>query len=204
MNRAAVLCLAAACFLSAGPAARASNINWSYHFVPDGHSVNFIHSNNAFGIVGLPGSGSGSHSSAPDSTTTISTKIWSFSTASASNPQAVNLPFAINLKITDHASGVSAYVSFSGALSGNIWKNGSSLNPTFSSPLTQAVDIDHHLYTITFKSFTPPEGTGHATGSFTFDVKVQHNPEPSTLVLAAIGVPFVGLRLRRRYRRRSG
>jgi hypothetical protein len=204
MNRAAAFCLAAACFLSAGAAARASQISWSYHFVSDGHPVNFVHSNKAFGIVGLPGNGSGSLHTNAGATTDISTKIWSFSTASASHPQSVvNLPFAVNLKITDNASGVSAYVSFSGALNGNIWNHGSTLHPTFSSPRTESVDINHHLFTVSFESFTPPEGAGHP-GKFTFDVKAQHNPEPSTLVLAALGVPFFGLTLRRRYRRRNG
>jgi hypothetical protein len=204
MNRAAAICLAAACFLSAGSAARASEISWSYQFVSDGHSVNFIHSNHAFGLIGLPGNGSGSRHTTDGATTDISTKIWSFSTASASHPQSVaNLPFAVNLRITDRASGVSAYVSFSGALSGNIWNNGSTLHPTFSGPPTRQVDINHHLFTVSYESFAPPKGPGHA-GKFTFDVKTQHNPEPPTLVLAAIGVPFFGVTLRRRYRRRNG
>ena len=204
MNRAAAICLAAACFLSAGSAAHASEISWSYHFVSDGHPINFVHSNKAFGLVGLPGNGSGSLHTSAGATTDISTKIWSFSTASASHPQSVgNLPFAINLKITDRASGVSAYVSFSGILSGNIWNHGSTLSAKFSGPTTQQVDINHHLYTVSYESFTPPEGPGHA-GKFTFDAKAQNNPEPSTLVLAAIGVPFFGVSLRRRARRRNG
>jgi hypothetical protein len=202
MNRAAALCLAAACFLSAGSAARASEISWSYQFVSDGHSVNFIHGNHAFGLVGLPGNGSGSRNTTAGATTDISTKIWSFSTASVSHPQSVvNLPFAINLKITDRASGVSAYVSFSGALNGNIWNHGSTLRPTFFGPRTESVDINHHLFTVSYESFAPPKGAGHP-GKFTFDVKAQHNPEPSTFVLAAIGVPFFGLTLHRHYRRR--
>jgi hypothetical protein len=199
MKRAAALCLAAACFLSAG-AARASNISWSYQFVSSGHDTNIITSNHAFGVVGLPGNGSGHLTTAAGATTDISTKIWSFSTASKSHPQTVNIPFAIDLKITDKASGLSEFVSFGGTLSGSIWNNGSNLKPTFSMPPNASVDIDHHLFTVAFESFKSPGGPGHP-GNFTFDVKASHNPEPSTFVLAAIGVPFFGMALRRRRRR---
>ena len=199
MKRAATLCLAAACFLSAG-AAQASNISWSYHFVSSGHNTHFITNHHAFGFVNLPGNGSGHLSTAEGATTDISTRIRSFSTASASNPQTVNIPFAIDLKITDKASGLSEFVSFAGTLNGNIWNNGSTLQAHFSSPLTASLDIDHHVFTVSFESFKAPGGAGHP-GNFTFDVKTSHNPEPSSLVLAALGVPFFGLTLRHRRRR---
>jgi hypothetical protein len=211
MNRATALCLAAACLFGADSAVRASQIvpmppvpisyGWGYKFVSSGHRLNFITSGNAFGIIGLPGNGGNSdmHTAATD-TTDISTKIWSFSTATAAHPQTVSdLPFAINIKLTDKASGLSEYVSFGGALNGNFWNNGSTLSPTFFGPLSKSVDINHHLFTVSFESFTPPAGLGHP-GEFVFDVSVHHNPEPSTLVLAGIGAPLFGLILRRRRR----
>jgi hypothetical protein len=206
MKRTAVLCLAAACFLGANPTARgdaipSSEFSWGYHFEPAGHPIHLITNNNAVGIIGLPGhGGSNDMHTASKALVDISTKVWAFSTATANHPQTVsNLPFAINLKLTDHASGLSEYVSFSGTLKGNLWKNGSTLSPTFTSPLTEQVNIDHHLYTVAFEKFTPPAGLGHP-GQFVFDVKVQHNPEPSSLVLAGIGMPLFGLILRRRRR----
>lgn len=212
MNRATALCLAAACLLAADSAVRASQIvpeppvpisySWGYKFVSSGHRLNFITSGNAFGIIGLPGSGGNNdmHTAATD-TTDISTRIWSFSTATAAHPQSVSdLPFAINLKLTDKSSGLSEYVSFGGALDGNLWNNGSTLSPTFFGPLSKSVDINHRSFTVTFESFTPPTGFGHS-GEFVFDVNVQHNPEPSTLVLAGIGAPLFSLYLRRRRRR---
>ncbi len=206
MKRAAVLCLAAACFLWAGSAARAdaissSEYNWGYHFEPDGHPIHIITNNNALGVVALPGNGgSDDMHSASKVPVDISTKVWAISTATASHPQTVtDLPFAINLKLTDHASGLSEYVSFSGALNGNLWNNGSTLSPTFTSPLTATVDIDHHLYTVAFERFVAPTGIDNP-GRFVFDVTVQHNPEPSSLVLAGIGMPLFGLIVRRRRR----
>lgn len=209
MNRATTLCLAAACLFGADSAVQASqivpepatfpSISWGYKFESSGHRLNFITTGNAFGIIGLPGNGgnNGMHTAATE-TVDISTKIWSFSTATAAHPQSVSdLPFAINLKLTDKSSGLSEYVSFGGALNGNLWNNGSTLSPTFFGPLSKSVDINHHLFTVTFESFTPPAGLGHP-GQFVFDVNVQHNPEPSTLVLAGIGAPLFGLYLRRR------
>jgi hypothetical protein len=206
MNRTAAFCLAAACFLSAGSAAHASNIsssdiNWGYRFVPSGHDTHLIANNNAIGVVSLAGHGHNNHMhTAPGATTDISTLVRAFSTASASHPQTVDVPFTLNLRLNDHASGLSGYVTFSGDLQGNLWRGGSSLTPTFTSPLTQHVDINHHLYTVTFESFKAPQGLGHP-GKFVFDVSVQHNPEPSSLLLAGIGAPFFGLALRRRRRK---
>jgi hypothetical protein len=201
MNRTAAFCLAAACLLSAGSAARASTISssefsWGYRFVPSGHDTYLIASNHAVGIVSLADLGHNDHMlTASGVTADIHTGVWAFSTASASNAQKVDVPFTLNLRLTDHASGLSGYVTFSGDLRGNLWKGGS----TFTSPLTLPVDINHHDYTVTFESFTAPQGLGHP-GQFVFDVSVHHNPEPSTLVLAGIGAPFLGLTLRSRRR----
>src|SRR6185437_13201855 len=199
MKRAAVLCLAAACFLWASSDADASPVsssefNWGYHFEPAGHPLTFITNHNALGVIGLPGNGGSNHMHTRSTTTVdISTKLWAFSTASAINPQTVtNLPFAINLRLSDHASGFSEYVSFSGTLNGTLWNNGSNLRATFISPRTADVNIDHHVYTVTFEKLTQPSGLGHP-GAFVFDVNVQHNPEPSSLVLAGIGMPLFGL-----------
>jgi hypothetical protein len=204
MNRAAAFCLAAACFLSAGSVTQASTISssefsWGYRFVPSGHDTHVIASNNAFGVISLAGFGHNDNMhTLPGQTADISTRVWAFSTASASNPQKVDVPFTLHLRLTDHASGLSRFVTFSGDLKGNLWKGGSTLSPTFSS-MTEKVDIDHHLYTVKFESFTAPQGLANP-GKFVFDVSVQHNPEPSSLVLAGIGVPFFGLALRRRRR----
>ena len=204
MNRTAAFCLAAACFLLVGSAQAStissSEISWGYRFMPSGQDTHLIASNHAIGIVSFSGLGHNNHMhTTAGATADISTRLSAFSTASANHPQTVDVPFTLKLRLSDHASGMSGYVTFSGDLKGDIWKHGSSLTPTFTSPLTQTVNIGHHDYTVTFESFTAPKGHGHP-GRFVFDVSVQHNPEPSSLVLAGIGVPFFGLALRRRRR----
>jgi hypothetical protein len=52
---------------------------------------------------------------------------------------------------------------------------------------------------VSFAGFTPPQGADQP-GKFVFDVTVRHNPEPSALVLAGMGMPFFGMVLRRRWR----
>jgi hypothetical protein len=204
MKRATLFCLAAAALLGAGPTAQASQIDWSYQFQSGGHELNFITTGKAFGVVILPGTGGANDlHTGPDDVTKASTQVLAFSTATAAHPQTVSdLPFAINLKLTDQASGLSEYVSFGGSLKGNLWNNGSTLSPTFFGPLTKTADIDQRLFTVTFDSFTPPAGF-NAPGQFVFDVKVHHNPEPSTLVLAGLGAPLFSLALRRRRLRRG-
>lgn len=165
--------------------------------MPSGHGTHIITNHSAVGFVSIPDRGHNNHMhTAAGVTTDISTPVWAASTAS--NPQTVDVPFTINLRLSDHSSGLSGFVTFSGDLEGTIWKGGSSLSPQFVSK-TETVDIDYHVYTVTFESFTAPQGLDHP-GKFVFDVSVQHNPEPSSLLLAGIGAPFFGLVLRRRRR----
>lgn len=203
MNRAAVLGLMAVCFLGTGPARASqidsSNVNWGYHFSAS-PTLSPINGANR-GVIFLTGSGASSHmQSAPNAATPISTSVWTLSNASSGSAQQVSgAPFALVLNIRDQASGITGAVTFTGNLNGTIWNSGSTLQPTFNSPTTESLHLGHEIYDITFKSFTPPSGNGKP-GQFTFTVSAHHNPEPSSLVLAAIGAPLFSLALRRRRR----
>jgi hypothetical protein len=204
MNRAAVFCLAAACFLGASPARASqidsSNINWGYRFSAS-PALTPIGTGADRGVVFLTGSGASNQmQSAPYAATPISTSVWTLSNASSDSPQQVaGAPFALVLNIHDKASGITGAVTFTGDLNGNLWKSGSTLQPTFNSPLTESLHLGHDIYDVSFKSFTPPSGNG-SPGQFVFNVTAHHNPEPSSLVLAAIGAPLFSLALRRRRR----
>jgi hypothetical protein len=205
MKRLNVLGWAVGCLLLAASTAQADAIstsyNWGYQFVADGSRWNMINNNNALGVVLVsPGIDPLFKQTAAGVTSAVSTPIMAWSSATMAHPQTVSdLPFAINLRLIDRASDVTEYASFGGTLSGNIWDHGSTLSPTFLSPLTQTLNIDHRLYTVSFAGFTPPQGADHP-GKFVFDVTVRHNPEPSALVLAGMGMPFFGMVLSRRWR----
>ncbi len=205
MNRRMILGLTVVGLLTAGSAVRADTLttdyHWGYRFVSDNSPYQVITNHNAVGVISLPENGSyTAMKSAAGYTTQISTPIYSWSTALAKNSQTVNsVPFAVNLKLINASAHLGEYVSFGGVLNGNIWNKGSTISPTFLSPLTQTINIDHLLYTVSFAGFSAPQGEGHP-GSVRFNVTVHHNPEPSSLVLAGIGVPLFGYILRRRQR----
>jgi hypothetical protein len=56
-------------------------------------------------------------------------------------------------------------------------------------------NLNHHIYDISMGEFTAPEGTGTGElGSIAVDISIRHNPEPSSIVLAAISVSAFGCR----------
>jgi hypothetical protein len=198
MKRAAVLCLAAACFLAGQSTAQASpiNIDWSYRI-----SATPMFMGTGGGVLYMPGStGTTNMSTAAFAPTEVGTNFWTLSRATQANPDSLkDAPFALVLHIDDKASGISGAVTFSGVLNGNIWATGSSLQSTLTSSPTQQLWLGHHIYDVSFASFKPPAGNGLGNyGRFAFDVSVHHNPEPSSLVLAGIGAPLFGVVLRRR------
>jgi len=207
MHRPCTAVLAAVCLLASGSAVRAdqlsptSTYSWGYQFQQGPDPVHtYLRANiPSFTTIMIPGVGSNSSmNSASGVPTTISTKVWTASTASVYYPQKVDdMPFEIKLRITDNSSGDSRGFIFRGFMNGDVWNHGSTLTPTFVGSLVRTVDLNHHIYTVTFNSFTSPGGNFNP-GQFNFTVTVAHNPEPSTLILAGIGVPLLGLTLRRR------
>ncbi len=202
MKRAATLGLAAACFLCAGPAARAGLITssasntWSYQFSAQPPFTFFDKSNHQT-VITMPGNSS-SVTSNPGTTTSISTRLYTVSNAPVSDPLPISaMPYTLDLKITSPNGKVSDFV-YTGTLNGEVWKNGSTLTPTIPLLTSSAAPGSDPTFDVKFDSFRLVSGAGPFQGVvFNFDVSY-HNPEPSSLVLAGIGVPLFGLFLRRR------
>jgi hypothetical protein len=115
-------------------------------------------------------------------------------------------PFSLTFEIHDGSN--TGAVTFTGLLDGILKKDPhgnetSSVRIDWLGPTTKSLDIDHHLYTLSVSDFLQKGAfpDTKALGSFHVEVQVSHNPEPASLVLAAIGVVPLGLTWLRRKRR---
>ncbi len=115
---------------------------------------------------------------------------------------------AFSLTFAIHDGSNTGAITFTGLLFGDLKKdkNGnetSSVRIDWLGPTTKSLDIDHHIYALSIsdliKDGTFPDTKG--LGSIDVAVKVRHNPEPASLVLAALAVPPLCLTWLRRKRR---
>lgn len=209
MKRATILCLAAVCFLWADSATRAGMLTtsgesttptyWSYKLSVDPHFTvigNFGHD----GFIFMHGGRWHNEYTAPHELTDVSSKVFTWTDAPKSDPLIVSAkPFAVDVKIRDESGATKDFI-FKGTFNGDLWRDGSTLSPTFSSPLVQSYHVGNFTYQVSFENFhTVWSEGGLRVSEFTFNVD-HHNPEPSSLVLAGIGVPLFGMVLRRRRR----
>jgi hypothetical protein len=109
--------------------------------------------------------------------------------------------------LRDDASGASGSLTFRGNLSGSInllqGVGNAGITNTTLGPTTQSLTLGGNLYTVTIGSFVPPgipndpNGVAGPTGSISASIAVQpatnSTPEPSSLVLACLGLPSLGL-----------
>jgi hypothetical protein len=185
MYRATAVCLAAVCFLSAGSAARADHI--TYQFETSYPSISLDH-----GLEGIRVTGSGT---LPTSGT-IDAKLSAFSFTFPGTHESI----PIDLKLTDSQTHQSKTVVV-GTLTETMTSHGLKLD--FHSAGSKTATFGTNTYTISFLSDSfHSEGRFLSQGQLKFSVSdptpAAHTPEPSSLLLAAIGVPLFGVFLRRR------
>jgi hypothetical protein len=179
--------------LLAGSAARADQIRWSERAVA---TPSTVWGDNQHGqIVFTPQMRHGREGD----TEIVATNLRTISTASADKPDRfTNASFSLALRFHDEASGQDMQMKFNGVFNGTLSAHSGHITVDFdtNTPATQSRDLGHHLYTVTLH----PQDLGAPGGryAFTASVRVQHNPEPSTLLLAAVGAPLFGLTLWRR------
>ncbi|HTU21324.1 MAG TPA: PEP-CTERM sorting domain-containing protein [Gemmataceae bacterium] len=199
MTRAIALCLAAVSLLSAGSAAHADQITYS---ISSSYPSIFF-SSGTLGGINVAGSGT----LTTGTPITIPNSVTAFSFASPLLPQGLsNVP--VNLTLNDQTTGQSQTLSL-GSISGTMSILGSSLSFTPSAEPMSAT-FGSSSYNITSSGISFTSGVLVTTGTLSFSVtdppagtgtisSVGGNaPEPSSLLLAGIGVPLLGVFLRRR------
>jgi hypothetical protein len=122
-----------------------------------------------------------------------------FTFDSSTTPSSVGpTDFTETVFIRDSASGETGSATFDFTLSGTVTSQRSYLSIVPDGPTSQRLHLGHYFYDISPDSFQAPPHAGYVDGRLLFHVKVQHNPEPATLILAGLGLPAALLFRRRR------
>src|SRR5262249_17395202 len=128
-----------------------------------------------------------------------------FSSASPSTPDHITSgAYTLTLHIADDASHALGTFVFKGQLGGTISSNSAAVTNTFFSPTTVSEVLGGNTYTVTIGPCTPPvPSTSDHAGAIAAHVDVRaggggggpvsNTPEPPTLMLAGLGLSFVGI-----------
>jgi hypothetical protein len=197
--------VAAVCFLTVP--ARADFVRWDYTTTPantsvasnggSGSTANFIGDTNVLAVGNsniVLAALTTTSSASPTSPATFTSKFW-----------------AVDLTITDFSSGATYDFLFGGRLTGSVSSSSSYFTNTFIGQSSITAQIGANNYTVSLVSFTPPGPPSAsnrgaisayvsiAPASGTGTIQSTGSPEPSTMVLAGVGiVGFVASRYRRR------
>jgi hypothetical protein len=132
----------------------------------------------------------------------IATNLRTFSSAPRTTPDSIaHGAYTLTLNLTDTASGQTGSVTFSGFFSGTFSTTSSNITNAFTGDTTMQMSLGGHLFTITIGPYAPP-GPPSASNAGTISAHVQvdddsgsggsDSPEPSTLLLSALGVSVLG------------
>jgi hypothetical protein len=148
--------------------------------------------------------------SAVGSSNIVVTDMDTLSTASSNHPDTFATTggrYNLALRLTDTLSHVSGMATFTGQIQGSLSQSNVIVHNTFDSPTAQLLTLGDNIYVVSLTSFTSPGLPGATNhGSIGSHVDVfsahQHAPEPSTMLLAGLGLGLAGMAGWRR--RRAG
>jgi hypothetical protein len=141
----------------------------------------------------------------------INTVASNLSTFSSANNGAfdsfTNAPWAMTVTLKDLASGTSGKLTFTGVVNGQLNTEKSSVSVTIDSlNAIQTLALGAHVFTVTLDTTVPPAEPGNQNfGSIGGHIKVEgggggieHTPEPSGIVLSALGLSCLAVAAWRR------
>lgn len=197
--------VAIVCFLTVP--ARADFVRWSYTTTPA--NANVASNGGSSSTVNFIGD---TNVTAVGDSDIVLAALTTTSSANPNNPATFTSKFwAVDLTLTDYTSGQSYDFLFGGRLSGMLSSSSSYFTTTFIGQASITAQIGANNYTVTLVSFSPPGppsasnkgaisahvNVSPASGSGT--ISSTGSPEPSTMILAGLGlVGFVATQYRRR------
>jgi hypothetical protein len=202
MKRSTLLFASAfAMLIALGGSVRADLIAWTYSWNRD--PVSIVADGNGTGGVSL--TNEANPKDATGNSDIVATNLRVFSTAAASTPDTLvtNGAYTLSLTLTDATSGASGTMTFTGKLSGTFSANNSNITNVFNSPTVGSLVLGGNTYTVTIGPYSPPgpPSASNAGSIAAFvavtpgnggGVGVQDVPEPSTMLLAGLGLSFLG------------
>jgi hypothetical protein len=199
--------IALALLLSARACARADLISWGYNWSPSAATIPADGGGN--GWISLTDSPS---KAAAGTSNTVVTNLRAFSDATTSSPDKfTQAAYTFTLNLQDTASQQTGSLTFSGFLSGTLTSHSANIANTLTSPATQQLTLGGNTYTVAIGTYTPPgpPGAVNAGGLNALVTVTPGNgggeaPEPSTLILASLTLPWAGLAGWRRRKRGAG
>lgn len=183
--------------------ARADLVNWSYSWSPDS---SWVVSDNGESSLSLSSEGS---SAATGNSYVVATQLSSLSSTPAGTPDTFTAKvYGLTLTLTDVSSSANGTLHFTGEFGGALSASNAKITNAFTGQTTQTIILGANLYTVTIGPFVPPgpPGSGNAGGIGAFvtvaptgNANPASVPEPSSLILAALGMA-AGWAARRRLR----
>jgi hypothetical protein len=205
VSAAGLLCLAG----TPAQAQMTTDVNWTYNFTPAQAAV---YSDSGSGTVTFTNEPTKSAINSSDVVVT-NLRVNSVATADHADTLTSGGAWKVSLALTDSATGNSDTMTFTGKLGGTFSANNANVTNTFTgtTSYTWTDPKNGDTFKVSLVGYTPPgPPTASNAGSIAALVSVTpgngtisggHTPEPSTLVLACLGLSFAGLTTWRKRRR---